>query len=377
MQYRKFGKTAENLSILGFGAMRLPTIGDDNSQIDYDKAIKMVRYSIDNGVNYLDTAYPYHGGKSEAFCAAAMKDGYREKVNIATKCPTWAIEKHEDFYSKLEEQMGNLEVDQIDFYLIHALGHDLWAKATKSNYKAFLDDAKKQGKIRYAGFSFHDDLDLFKEIVDDYDWDFCQIQLNYMDEEFQAGIEGMEYAHKKGLGVIIMEPLRGGLLAREELPEEVKNLFNSYDSKRTPAEWALKYLWDKKEVGLLLSGMSTLEQVKQNINTASDATVGCLSAQEHEIINKVRDFYISRTAINCTDCKYCMPCPAGVNIPGNFRAYNHEAMYDDHQRAHELIHMWMDEGERASNCVQCGQCEEKCPQNIEIMKNLAIIAEKY
>ena len=377
MQYREFGKTKEKLSALGFGAMRLPTIGGDSSKIDYEKSIEMVRYAIDNGVNYLDTAYPYHGGKSEAFCAAVMKDGYREKVNIATKSPTWAIEKHDDFYAKLNEQMDNLQVEQIDFYLIHALSHDLWAKATKSDYKTFLDDAKKQGKIKYAGFSYHDDLKLFKEIVDDYDWDFCQIQLNYMDEDYQAGLEGMKYAYKKGLGIIIMEPLRGGLLSRTELPDEVQNFFNSYDSTRTPAEWALKYLWNKQEVGLLLSGMGTIEQVKQNMATADSSPVGCMSAEESKVIANVRDFYLSRTAIKCTDCKYCMPCPAGVNIPGNFNAYNHEAMYNDYERAHELIHMWMDEEERAFNCVQCGQCEAKCPQSINIMETLAIIAEKY
>ena len=227
--------------------MRLPLIDNDDKQIDYDKAAQMVRYAIDKGVNYLDTAYPYHGGKSEAFCAHAMKDGYREKVKIATKCPIWDVKVHEDFDKFLDEQLNNLGVEYIDFYLIHALCQEFWDTCKKLEYKNFLDRAKKQGKIKHAGFSFHDELNLFKEIVDDYDWDFCQIQLNYMDEEYQAGLEGMKYAHRKGLGIIIMEPLRGGSLAKKEIPEYVKELFHSYDKDSTPAQWALKYLWNYEE----------------------------------------------------------------------------------------------------------------------------------
>lgn len=377
MQYRKFGKTGERLSVLGFGAMRLPLIDNDDKQIDYDKATEMVRYAIDNGVNYLDTAYPYHGGKSEAFCAHVMEDGYREKVKIATKCPIWDVKIHEDFDKFLDEQLSNLGVEYIDFYLIHALCQEFWDTCKKLEYKNFLDRAKKQGKIKHAGFSFHDELNLFKEIVDDYDWDFCQIQLNYMDEEYQAGAEGMKYAYDKGLGIIIMEPLRGGTLAKEEIPTDIKKMFNSYKKDQTPAQWAFKYLWNYEEVGVVLSGMSTIEQVTENIESASNFTAHSLSTQEKDILHKVRDFYNSRTIVNCTNCKYCMPCPAGVSIPQCFAAYNQDSIYNDFKGAYNMINYWLDKKERASNCIECGQCETKCPQNIEIIKHLAIIADKY
>lgn len=377
MQYREFGKTKEKLSTLGFGAMRLPLLDDDTSKIDYEKSIKMVRYAIDNGVNYLDTAYPYHGGKSEAFCAAVMKDGYRDKIKIATKSPVWDIKKHEDFDEKLDEQLRNLEVEKIDFYLLHALCDKFWTPMKEYDYKTFLDNAKNEGKIKYAGFSFHDNFDLFKEIVDDYDWDFCQIQLNYMDENYQAGLNGMKYAHEKGLGIIIMEPLRGGLLAKLEPPTEVAELWNSCDIKRTPAEWALKYVWDIEEVGVVLSGMSTMEQVVENVKIASETIANSLTPKEIETIEKVRDFYNSRMIVNCTDCKYCLPCPVGVNIPENFWAYNHDSIFDDFGKAKYLISSWLEKEQRASNCTECGQCEPQCPQNIEIIKHLAIVAEKY
>ncbi len=377
MQYREFGRTGEKLSILGFGAMRLPVIDDDQSKIDTDKAVEMVRYAIDNGVNYLDTAYPYHGGKSEAFCAEVMKDGYREKVNIATKSPVWEIKTPEDFDIKLNEQLNNLQVEQIDFYLLHALSQDLWDNAVKNEYKTFLDSAKKSGKIKYAGFSFHSGLNTFKEIVDSYDWDFCQIQLNYIDENYQAGLAGLKYAHEKGLGVIIMEPLRGGMLAKAEQPREVEALWNSSGIKRTPAEWALKYLWNFEEVGLVLSGMNAMEQVTENIKTASESLPHSLTGREIEIIKKVKDYYKSKMLVDCTKCKYCMPCPTGVNIPENLWAYNHASLFNDTKRTDHIINTWLKKEERASGCVQCGQCEEKCPQNIEIIKHLEIIADTY
>lgn len=377
MQYRKFGKTGEKLSILGFGAMRLPLIDNDDKQIDYKEATAMVRYAIDNGVNYLDTAYPYHGGKSEAFCAHVMKDGYREKVKIATKCPIWDVQTHEDFDKFLDEQLKTLEVEQIDFYLIHALCQDFWDTCKKCDYKTFLDRAKASGKIKHAGFSFHADIDLFKEIVDDYDWDFCQIQLNYLDENYQAGLAGMRYAHEKGLGIVIMEPLRGGTLAKTELPTEVETLWNSCDTKRSPAEWALKYLWNYEEVGVILSGMSTMEQVIENVNSATASTPNSLTKQERETIDKVTEFYNSRMIVPCTKCKYCMPCPVGVDIPECFWAYNHDALFDDRGKADFWINGWLNKEMRPSNCIECGQCETKCPQNIEIIKHLKIIADKY
>lgn len=374
MLYREFGKTGEKLSILGFGAMRLPVIDNDDSNIDEEKAIRMIRHSIDEGVNYLDTAYVYHGGMSEKLCAKVMKDGYREKVKIATKFPGWV---EGDMMPILDEQLAKLEVDCIDFYLLHAMCHEFWGHMKKNDYKSFLDEAKRTGKIKYAGFSFHDDIRLFKEIVDDYDWDFCQIQFNYMDDEYQAGKEGLEYAAGKGLGIVIMEPLRGGMLSRKDLPEEVEKLWKKAPVYRTPAEWALRYIWNYPEIGVVLSGMGTMEQVEENIRTACDALPNSLTEEEQSIIRQVKDFFLSRTRVNCTNCHYCMPCPAGVNIPEHFWAYNHESQFDDFGKAKYWVTDWLKESERASNCVECGQCENHCPQNITIRKHLKDIIVRY
>ena len=377
MLYRKLGKTGEKLSILGFGAMRLPVIDGDDSKIDEEMAIKMIRYAIDNGVNYLDTAYPYHRGMSEILCAKAMEDGYRSKVKIATKLPSWDIKEFDDMEKFLDEQLTKLKVETIDFYLLHAMGKSYWSNYKKLNYKAFLDKAKKDGKIKYAGFSHHDDLTIFKEIIDDYEWDFCQIQLNYMDENYQAGLAGMRYAASKGIGVIIMEPLRGGMLARPDMPEQLKKLWDSSETKRSPAEWALRYLWNYPEIGVVLSGMSNMDQVVENVKTAAEGEPDSLTQKEKEIINKVKAFYKEKTLVNCTSCGYCMPCPSGVNIPENFWAYNHEAQTGDSAKAKYWITGFLNETQRASNCIDCGECEERCPQQIPIREHLKKIAEKY
>ncbi len=377
MLYREFGNTGEKLSILGFGSMRLPVIDGNDSNIDEAKAIEMIRYSIDHGVNYLDTAYSYHGSNSELVCAKAMEDGYREKVNIATKLPSWEITTHADMDRKLHEQLSKLRVDQIDFYLLHALCKSFWKPLREYDYKRFLDNAKRDGKIRYTGFSFHDNCDLFKEIVDDYDWDFCLMQFNYLDENYQAGVEGMRYAASKGLGVMIMEPLRGGMLSRTDLPREVEALWESTEKTRTPAEWALRYVWDFPEVGVVLSGMTAMDHVKENIRIATEAHPESLSEHEKTVIQQVKAFYESRIAVNCTNCRYCMPCPAGVNIPELFWAYNHDAIFQDFGKAKFWVTGWLKEHERASKCVECGQCEEHCPQKISIREHLKKIADMY
>ncbi len=374
MLYRKFGKTEEMLSVLGFGAMRLPVIDNDNSRIDEEKAIKMIRHSIDEGVNYLDTAYVYHDKAAEKFCAKVMKDGYREKVKIATKYPCFLDSDMRDI---LEEQLANLEVDCIDFYLMHALCHEYWGNIKSHNYKEFLDEAKRSGKIKYAGFSFHDDIDLFKEIVEDYPWDFCQIQLNYLDENFQAGIEGMHYAAKKGLGIVIMEPLRGGTLAITDLPEELENIWKRAPIVRSPAEWALRYVWNYPEVGVVLSGMGSMEQVEENIHTAAEARPCSLTREELEIIDEVKGFFQKKIRVNCTNCRYCMPCPAGVNIPEHFWAYNHDSQFSDFGKAKYWVTGWLKESERANLCMECGHCESRCPQKIEIIRHLKDIVTLY
>jgi len=377
MNYKEFGRTGETLSILGFGAMRFPTKDGDTANIDYEKAIPMVRYAIDHGVNYLDTAWTYHNGKSEAFCAEVMKDGYREKVKIATKSPIWDVKERKDFNKFLDQQLENLQVSTIDFYLLHAVNQNTWNACKAAQYKSFLDEAKACGKIKYAGFSFHDEINLFKEVVDDYPWDFCQIQLNYMDESYQAGLEGLKYAYEKGLGVIIMEPLRGGTLSKTELPKALEDIWNQSDIKRTPAEWALKYLWNKPEVGVVLSGMSEMYHVEENIRISSQIDVGTLTAKEKNLIEEAKKFYNEKTVVNCTSCQYCMPCPVGVNIPENFWALNHDSQFDDRGKANFWINGWLSKGARASSCIECGQCEDKCPQKIEIRKYLKVVSEKY
>lgn len=377
MLYREFGKTGVKVSQLGFGAMRLPVIDDDYGKIDYEKAVLMVRKAIDEGVNYLDTAWPYHSGTSEAFCAKVMEDGYRDKVKIATKSPVWDVKEPDDFYRFLDQQLDNLKVDDIDFYLLHALSKENWDKCKKGDYTTFLDKAKASGKIKYAGFSFHDDIGLFKEIVDAYPWDFCQIQLNYMDETYQAGLEGMAYAKEKGIGVVIMEPLRGGTLAKTELPKKLADIWGRAKVQRTPAEWALKYLWNNELVDVVLSGMSNMDQVEENIKIASETPIDSLTELESTLIDEAKAFFIEKTVVNCTSCQYCMPCPVGVNIPENFWALNHDSQFDDPGKADFWINGWLSKEARASSCVDCGKCESHCPQNIEIRKYLKLVTKKY
>ncbi|MEZ0536531.1 aldo/keto reductase [Caldicellulosiruptoraceae bacterium PP1] len=385
MLYRKFGKTNEMVSILGFGCMRLPILDNDPTKIDYDKATEMVRYAIDNGVNYIDTAYPYHGsggdkgGASEPFVAKVLKDGYREKVKLATKLPSWLIKTHEDMDRLLNEQLKRLETDYIDFYLVHAINKDFWANLTKLGIDHFLNKALQSGKIKYAGFSFHDDVNLFKEVVDYYDWSFCQIQYNYLDEEYQAGKEGLQYAAKKGLGIVIMEPLRGGLLAKS-LPQPVLEEFKNAKVKRTPAEWALRWIWNHEDVSVVLSGMNTLSDVIENIKTASDANPNSMTSEELLVIEKAKETF-KKIKVNCTGCEYCMPCPSGVNIPKNFLYYNKYYLTENEAERNEIKYNYNKEiasNERASSCVECGKCETHCPQKIAIrqeLKNVKAIFE--
>jgi uncharacterized protein len=379
MLYRKFGKTNEMVSILGFGCMRLPLLpGGDNTKIDEEHATKLIRHAIDKGLNYIDTAYPYHGesmtscGQSEPFVAKVLKDGYREKVKIATKLPSWLINTRADMDKYLNEQLERLETDSIDFYLIHSLNSTLWKNVKEAGITDFLDQAISDGRIKHAGFSFHDKPELFTEIVDSYDWSFCQIQYNYMDEEFQAGSLGLDYAAKKGLGIAIMEPLRGGRLA-QNLPEDVMTVFKNSEIERTPAAWALKWIWNHPEVSVLLSGMNSMEQLIENIELASNAEENSFTEKENDIIESVKNIYRQKIKVNCTECNYCMPCPSGVNIPGCFSYYNNYHIYgkEDNYRL-------LKPEQRASVCIECGQCETLCPQSIAIieeLKNVRVVFE--
>ncbi|MVX66797.1 aldo/keto reductase [Clostridium chromiireducens] len=377
MLYRTLGKTNEKVSTLGFGCMRLPIIDGDTTKIDEEKATEMIRNAIDQGVNYIDTAYPYHGtgmgngGESEPFVGRALKDGYREKVNLATKLPSWAIKTREDMDKYLNEQLERLQTDKIDFYLVHALNKGSWENLKRLGIDEFLNSAIKDGRIRYAGFSFHDKLEVFKEIVDYYDWSFCQIQYNYLDEDFQAGTEGLKYAADRGLGVVIMEPLRGGKIVRD-LPEVVTDTFNKAEIKRSPAEWALRWVWNHLEVSVVLSGMNIMDNVTENIRVASEALPNSLTEKELEIMDNVKKAFKERIKVNCTACEYCMPCPAGVNIPKNFAAYNEYNIFLTPATEKELKERYngVALSERADKCVECGKCEGHCPQAIKIRQEL-------
>lgn len=375
MRYREFGKTGEKISILGFGCMRFPQI---DGKIDEEKTIEMVRYAIDNGVNYIDTAYPYHNGESEIVVGKILKDGYRERVNLATKLPSWEINSREDMDKYFNEQLKKLQTEQIDFYLIHALDKGLWENLVENNIFDFLNEIKKSKKVRYVGFSFHDKYEVFKEIIDSYDWDFTQIQYNYLDEEYQAGTKGLEYASKKDMGVIIMEPLRGGKLANN-LPNDILEIINKSDSKKSPAQWAFKFLYNKPEIGIVLSGMSSMEQVIDNIRICNeDGVADSMNLENEKVIEVLRDTLKSKIKINCTDCKYCMPCPNGVNIPACFECLNNSSMFNDIEGIKNNMYKYLIEQDvDASKCIECGKCEKSCPQHIDIINKLKKVKETF
>ncbi len=381
MKYRIFGKTGLQISALGFGCMRLPVIGKDKSQIDEKRAMEMIHLAIDRGVNYFDTAYPYHGkdfstgGSGETFLAKALKNADRENIHIATKLPSWLIESRKDMDRYLDEQLERLDTGYIDFYLLHALKRSVWDKLVRHDVLEFFDSAIKSGKIRHAGFSFHDDLMLFKEVVDAYNWTLCQIQYNYFDEDYQAGREGLEYAADRDIAVVIMEPLRGGLLVRD-LPPEGRQIFKERASGRSEAEWALRWLWNQPGVSTVLSGMSHLDHVKENLTLAENVSEASWTEKDEDAVRKVKRIINESQRVNCTTCGYCMPCPEGVNIPFNLSLSNDHHIFHDRNAGYRYK-MVLSESERASNCVQCGQCLEKCPQQIPIPDELEHVADLF
>lgn len=376
MQYRQFGKHGFGISSLGFGCMRFPVIDGDTGKINEVEATRMVRRAIDKGVNYIDTAWPYHNEKSEEVVGRILKDGYRERVYLATKSPVYYVKAQEDYDKYLNQQLEKLQTTHIDMYLLHALNIRFWENCQKTGALDFLKRARDEGKIRYIGFSFHDQLPLYKELLDAFDWDFVQIQLNYMNETYQAGLEGLKLAAERGLPVIIMEPLLGGNLAKPPAPE-LQKIWDQAENKRTPAQWALRWLWNIPEVTTILSGMSTLEQVEENLNTAHEATVGCLTQQESALIHQAREFLLSRRKVNCTECAYCQPCPVGVRIPRIFSVYNDASMYDDHTYASGAYKNLAKNKGDYSLCTDCAKCEEACPQNLEIRSFLKEFHDRY
>jgi len=369
MKYRKFGKLDWQVSALGFGAMRLPTIDGNPANINEAEAIQMIRYAIDNGVNYLDTAYPYHSGQSERLVGKALKDGYRERMKLATKMPVRMIEKAEDFDRFFNEQLERLDTDRLDFYLFHGLRALSWHKVRDMGIIKWAEEKKAQGRFDYLGFSFHDEFDAFKEIIDDYDgWTLCQIQYNFMDKDYQAGRRGVEYAADRGMGVIVMEPLRGGKLALTP-PEKVAKVWETAPEKRSPIEWAFQWIWDQPEVSLALSGMSKMEQVVQNVATADQSASGVLTSKDLELIDRIRETYKGLSPIACTSCGYCMPCPNGVDIPRIFQMYNEAIMYNDLQgvKSRYLGPRGVKEEQAADQCIECGECLEACPQAVPVI----------
>jgi len=367
MNYRK-DKYGNDISILGYGCMRFSRTA---GKIDIEKAEKEILTAFHHGVNYYDTAYVYGG--SEAALGKILKRNYiRKQVYIATKLPHYLIKTTDSMDKYFKEQLRRLQTNYVDYYLMHMLTDvQTWERLKSLGILEWLEEKKKTKAIRQVGFSYHGNSDMFCRLVDAYDWDFCQIQYNYMDENSQAGRKGLQYANKKGLPVIIMEPLRGGKLVNR-LPKEAEKIFEKYPVKHTPAQWALRWLWNQPEVTCVLSGMNSKKMVQDNIKTASTVSVGEMGPKEEAMLQRVVQAINAKMKVGCTGCAYCMPCPKNVDIPGTFAAYNR--CYSEGKRA-ALVEYFMCTAMRknssaASNCVECGKCEKHCPQHIKIRKEL-------
>ena len=380
MQYRKMGSLDWEVSALGFGCMRLPRRRINRMRADTKESINIIRHGIDLGINYIDTAWLYHLGDSERIIGQALKDGYRERVRLVTKLFMPLVRKTEHFDRFLNTQLKRLQTDYLDIYLFHSMNASAFEKVKRLGLIEKMVEARKQGRIRHIGFSFHDTLPVFKEIIDYYDWDMTQIQYNYMDTGIQATTDGLNYAHNKGIATVIMEPVRGGTLANP--PAEAIDIMKSSGYDRTPVDWALQFLWNRPEISMVLSGMGSRQMVDENCASADRSGIGSLSAEEEEVIARLVEVYRSKILVPCTACEYCMPCPTGVNIPQNFGILNYVS------KEPSRLARWMvkrgykrltgskeklDEENpngNASICVNCGQCLEKCPQQINIPEEL-------
>lgn len=376
MQYVPFGKTGKMVSRLGFGTMRLPTLQNEQGAtvIDRKEAIRMLRYAIDRGVNYVDTAYPYHQGESEVVTGLALKNGYREKVMLTSKLPQWLVEESADMDKYLDEQLKKLNVACLDFYLLHALDLDAFHRLQSLNYKVFLKRAQADGRIRHVGFSFHDDKEAFREILTDYDWDMAQIQFNYLDDENQATLEGLLYAGQLGIPVVVMEPLRGGALANP--PPEVEKLVRENNNGYSPVEWAFRYCGHYPEVATILSGMSTMQQVEDNLRIFEAVASHNLDEGDEAFVKRLKEAYLSRMKVGCTACGYCQPCPQGVLIPEIFERYNLAHMLSRQEAFARQYRKIIKKERDGVRCVACRQCEAICPQHLPIIKWLETIDQE-
>ncbi|MBQ9196638.1 MAG: aldo/keto reductase [Clostridia bacterium] len=365
MQYVPFGNLGFDISRLGLGCMRLPmTEQDGKSVVDVPRAVALIRAAIDGGVTYIDTAYPYHGGESENIVGLALRDGYRERVKLATKLPCWAVNTRADMDRILDEQLKKLQVPYVDFYLLHALGRERWNKMKALGALEFLDSAVKDGRIRYPSFSFHDEYGVFEEIINRYDWYMAQIQYNYLDINHQAGERGIALAKKRGVQIVVMEPLRGGALAKPSA--DIQAIMDAYPEKRSPVDWAFRFVGNEEQVAVILSGMSDEAQLSDNLRIFDGVRVNALTESDQQLIAKLREGYRRRMPIGCTGCEYCLPCPKGVAIPRNFRAYNEFNMFDKLGEFPQRYQEFKKDEAEAGRCVRCGACEKQCPQHLPI-----------
>jgi len=367
MNYRA-DKYGNQLSILGYGCMRFPT---RRGKIDMENTEKQIMTAIHGGVNYFDTAYIY-GGSEAALGEILEKNNVRDQVNIATKLPHYLIKSRQELDKLFQEELRRLRTDHVDYYLMHMLTDTAtWQRLKDLGIEAWIAGKKASGEIRQVGFSYHGNSDMFCSLVDAYDWDFCQIQYNYMDEHTQAGRRGLNYAYDKGIPVIIMEPLRGGRLV-DRLPEEAKKIFAAHPAGYTPVQWALRWLWDQKEVTVVLSGMNSEEMIKDNLRTAATVEAGQFGESEEKMLRQVVEAISARTKVGCTGCGYCMPCPKGVDIPGTFAAYNRKYQEGTFPALKEyfMCTTLRQNTAAASQCIGCGKCEKHCPQGISIRKEL-------
>ncbi len=371
MEYRKMENLGVETSLLGFGCMRFPKLA--NGQIDEEQAEKMIDMAMQAGVNYYDTAYPYHDGASEAFVGKVLKKYKREDFYLATKLPMWAIRSMDDVKRIFKEQLERLQMDYVDFYLLHALKRDRWELAHKLDLLSWCEEMRSQGKMRYIGFSFHDEYDVFEEIAVSRKWDFCQIQYNYMDTKEQAGKKGYDLAERQGIPLVLMEPVKGGMLA--VLSEDVAAPLKEALPASSMASWALRWAGSQSNVKVVLSGMSSMEQLKDNLKTFQQFKE--LSKDEFALIEKVAESLVNRVKNSCTTCRYCMPCPFGIDIPRNFKVWNTYGMYGSQEEVDRVYFNEMPDKSRASQCQKCGKCETACPQGVLIREDLERMAGEF